>query len=241
MFSQFLSSLFSSGTSDTSHAKDASSNSGIRFTNQEDILKQAGAPANEAGICFQLTNLYTGYEIDKKKNKEQNFLNDSPDKVYEKAMVERKHQETLLQQGEDGYHSAFVDNAIPYQWEVVKAEEVKTKEGLGAKLEKVEHAMLLFEVPSVEKKNAEEAVRDEKADTGSVRSFHQVAVGHDSEKKDQCYLFDANIGAKTASCPEIYGELSSTLFKYMAPKADEVLIVSDRKHTISYTSSCQER
>ncbi len=189
MFSHFL---------DESKDKEfLSDESNAQPTFHKSLLHQVGAPTNEAGLCVELANLYTEYQLHKAEKK---FLNEKPEKVYAEAIEERKHQEVLLNKGEDFYHSAFVDNKIPYHIELVDVEKMKTSEGVKSVLHGVSHALLMFQLPTPKHSSGK-------------KILHQVAVGQDKQDSSKSYFFDPNrkevevIGP----CDEVYTEVANTI------------------------------
>ncbi|AWN73933.1 hypothetical protein LEAN103870_00515 [Legionella anisa] len=151
------------------------------FTNQADVLSHVHPEKGEKGICAQLANLYTKYEIGGKSNS-PDFLKGTPQEIYNAALKERRHQEDLFKQGEDGLHSAFVDTKTPYfsSTDTVKVSDLNS-ENLAALVNQAgPNHIVTYPVKQ-------------------ARANHTIAFGK-SKHGESCYSFSANFPPREHPC-----------------------------------------
>jgi hypothetical protein len=148
------------------------------FTNQEDVLQHVAIEKDEKGLCSQMANLFTKYEIGCGS---LDFLEGEPKKIYNDSLRERRHQEDLFEKGEDGLHSAFIDCNMPYY---LSRDELK--------------------VSDLTEETLPELVSNERPNflvTYPIRDSdkkHQIAFG--KTKDGNCYSFSANFFPKEHPC-----------------------------------------
>ncbi|ARH00886.1 hypothetical protein [Legionella micdadei] len=148
------------------------------FTSQDEVLHSVNPEKGEKGICSQMANLFTKYQI---SCGSPDFLKGSPEEIYKASLQERRHQEELFAKGEDGLHSAFVDCKTPY---FSSNNQLKVSDLNEESLPKLvsdtrPHYLVTYPI-----KNTDQ--------------FHQVAFG--KTKKGTCYSFSANFPPKEHSC-----------------------------------------
>lgn len=148
------------------------------FTNQNDVLQHVVLEKDEKGLCSQMANLFTKYEMGCGS---LDFLKGEPKKIYNDSLRERRHQEDLFEKGEDELHSAFIDCNRSYYLSRDKLKVSDLNEKTLPKLVSNERPNFLVTYP----------VRgsDEK---------HQIAFG--KTKDGNCYSFSANFFPKEHPC-----------------------------------------
>ncbi|HHT0592271.1 TPA: hypothetical protein ACTXXA_000934 [Legionella anisa] len=153
------------------------------FTNQADVISHVNPEPGEKGICAQLANLYTKYQMDGAKSNPPDFLKGSPQEIYDAALKERRHQEDLFKHGKDGLHSAFVDSKAPYcsSSNTVKVSDLNSESLAQIVDEAGPNSIVTYPV-----KNA-------------GRARHTIAFGK-SKNGESCYSFSANFPPKEHPC-----------------------------------------
>jgi hypothetical protein len=177
------------------------------FTTSEEICKRVN-PVDK-GVCWPLANLYTKYQMG---NGTHDFMEGTPNEIYQAAVNERKHQEALQSQGRDGVNSAFVDSGVSYVPAFHKIEQLKTPEGVEKAVSQGQHSILTFQA------------------AGEERLLHQLALGRDFQQADQCYFFDSNLpgGERRGDCHRLFAQTAETIKKHSHPEAKEILVATDK-------------
>ncbi|MCE0723330.1 MULTISPECIES: hypothetical protein [Legionella] len=153
------------------------------FTNQADVLSHVKLEEGEKGICAQLANLYTKYQMDGSPSSTPDFLNGTSQEIYDAALKERRHQEDLFKHGKDGLHSAFVDKKAPY---FSSSDTVKVSDLNSESLAQIVDEAGPNNIVTYPVKNA-------------GRARHTIAFGK-SKIGDSCYSFSANFPPKEHPC-----------------------------------------
>lgn len=177
------------------------------FTNQADILSHVQTEKGEKGICSQLANLYTKYQLDGSKTSSPDFLKGTPQEIYDAALKERRHQEELFNQGQDGLHSAFVDSKVPFfsSTDTVKASDL-TEESFSQLVEQAgPNHIVTYPVKN------------------EAPAKHSIAFGK-SKNRGSCYSFSANFPPKEHPC-DTFKELAKELQELSDPN-EKVIIAS---------------
>lgn len=170
------------------------------FTTQKDILEKADAPESEVGICSPMSNLYTKYQMGVIPDK--NFLQGSPEHIYNEALNERHHQDSYRSMSRDYRNSAFIDAGVEPKKELLSPTTLSDPEKARAVLEDKENILI-----SIPQKNTSDR-------------YHKIAAGTDKDDRSKCYFFDVNRygGEKIDSCDKIYREISDTVKSSTSPK-----------------------
>jgi len=177
------------------------------FTTSEDITKQVN-PADK-GICGPTANSYTEYQMGKRTHE---FMEGTPQQIYNNAAEVRKHQEDLLARHQDGLHNAFVDNKVNYEPVFHNINDLKTPEGVEKATSKGSHSILTFQA------------------VGEEKNLHQVALGRDFERSGQCYFFDSNLpgGERRGDCHRLFTHTAETIKTKSHPQAEKILVATDK-------------
>ncbi|STY28928.1 Uncharacterised protein [Legionella wadsworthii] len=152
------------------------------FTSQEDVLRQVTPEPGEKGICTQMANLFTKYQIDGCDSATPDFLKGTPQEIYDAVLKERRHEEELFKAGKDGLHSAFVDSNSTF---FVSTDTVKTSD-------LTDESITRLVADSRPNHIVTYPIKDEPS------SQHTVAFGKTQD--GQCYEFSANSTPKKHSC-----------------------------------------